>query len=988
MANSQSIDEIVSPKAIQGLIDLEQRLLTADKAMATAIVNAKKYTEVLASAKGFGAVEKAAANAELYQQKVIKATAQAQAAEERLSAARQKAQDKIDAIEAKRAANEAKQVERDNEKLKRIEQIEARETERLQKQQLAEQQEISSSQLITAQQANEATARGLANREREVTADTAKQTALEIEQERQAIIANTRELRNNAREQNAAKGSLEQRRLALIRLRNTFDNLNEAERNSPFGQRLIRVIPQLNEQVLQLERSTGRAQRNVGNYGGAFGRIQQGAERAFGVLKNIANFLPGLGLAGLIGLLVDPIVDAISKMDIFKTKISETAEVTALASSEYKKATSDVTALGTSISEFQNGTISKKELVDRYNSSIGETVGKLQTATEVEDFYNKKSAAFVQATLLRAEAQAALNVATDKSSEALTKQIEGPGVVEYIKGIGLAIVEGKALNLESVKLNANLANLTGVGELKQEAREAGKLYDDLQKRADIYAKRNGLDFSKHTNGVDPAIQARKNAAALVQVQINTVKEQQSLYKEQLDNENFSLDTRLTAQQRFEERSIRISMLEAEKSKAEKKNSYEEILAIESKQQSDQNTIISEGFKQRNSIILFYSSQEEKQRIYENQKVITDIQKQRDDELANLILAYQNKGDYSLKAQEKLEADRLALINKYNIKEVYEQIAQAQKLIDIRKALGYDTAKEEAELSALNVRSKELEVNAYKKLGKEILNDEKERFLRLKDIGQELFNFSRSIVSGIYDKRVDALNKEADIISKNTEIQIDNVNNSTLSEQEKADKIAVIQANAANKQLQIEERVRQEKRRAAIADKAFAISQAIINGALAQTKVAAQTGVATFVFSPLVAALTAIQIASIIAQPIPKFEKGGTVKKDGIIMTGEKGHELRINPDGSKELTDNKANLSFAKAGTRIISNPETVRMMAKPDKIDYEGKSWDVAPLIAESKRSTKELKSTVKKLVSKNRHAENTANISKTQAWIKRNFS
>ena len=54
-----------------------------------------------------------------------------------------------------------------------------------------------------------------------------------------------------------------------------------------------------------------------------------------------------------------------------------------------------------------------------------------------------------------------------------------------------------------------------------------------------------------------------------------------------------------------------------------------------------------------------------------------------------------------------------------------------------------------------------------------------------------------------------------------------------------------------------------------------IAQAIVNGALAMTKVTAQTGILAFGFSPFIAAMTAAQIAVIASQ---KFAKGGMIEK--------------------------------------------------------------------------------------------------------------
>lgn len=77
----------------------------------------------------------------------------------------------------------------------------------------------------------------------------------------------------------------------------------------------------------------------------------------------------------------------------------------------------------------------------------------------------------------------------------------------------------------------------------------------------------------------------------------------------------------------------------------------------------------------------------------------------------------------------------------------------------------------------------------------------------------------------------------------------------------------------------DERVKVEKRKAFEAEKQAAIAQALINGAIAMTKVSAQTGILTFAFSPLVAIATAAQVALIASQAPPEYAEGGMTNSD-------------------------------------------------------------------------------------------------------------
>lgn len=73
---------------------------------------------------------------------------------------------------------------------------------------------------------------------------------------------------------------------------------------------------------------------------------------------------------------------------------------------------------------------------------------------------------------------------------------------------------------------------------------------------------------------------------------------------------------------------------------------------------------------------------------------------------------------------------------------------------------------------------------------------------------------------------------------------------------------------------------QEKTKAFKAEQRMSVLQAVVNGALAITKVTAQTGVFSPLVIPGIIASTALQIATIVAQKPPAFAKGGRFVSDG------------------------------------------------------------------------------------------------------------
>lgn len=995
------INEIVSKAGINSVVKARDEIEKTNLAIQDTILNAKSLSDTLAGAKTMGAVNKSTQDLAKSQEQLLKLTAQRQLSEEKLAAFHIREAQRAEQAAAKKLAAEQKQLELDNKRIAALErkanaQFKADST-------VTNGATIASGTTVTPVQQAEALAASQAasipsiqqnTKATEENAAAKKRLAFEALQAKESERQNAAALKNSVKEANAAKGSLDQRRLALTRLRATFDGLNEAERNTPFGQRLAKTIPQLNEQVLTLEKSTGRAQRNVGNYGNAF---QQAAGKAWSGLKMIANILPGLGIAGLIGFALDPLIEYVSQLDAVKKSTEALATETAIASSEYKKAVSDVTALGTSLKEYNDGTISRTEVVKRYNETIGQTVGQLKTVDEVEAFYNNQSANFVKATLMRAQAQAALNIATDKATKAIDRQASGPTAFDFIKGALQNILNPNAIG-KSVT-NAVQSQTDAITDLNKGAEDAVESYQKLQQAADEFAKKNGLNFRANEKDKAQREKIDKAAIAAVESQIKIAQEQQKIYQDQLSNENFSYESRLNALTNFTERSNRIAELEAEKAKAGRKLSNNEIMAIDQERATKETEIAIDAGNKLIKINQDQAKLVEGIRVFRNEKAIADLENQRDTELAVLASSFNQRGVFTEQETEKYEKQRLAVINKYALEEVKQLFQQQQQLIDIRKANGEDTSKEEARLAELRLKYQDLQFSNSKDLASKEIDAEKKKQQIIRDLLKETYDFAQTLANGIFEGNISRLEKEKELATEKKDIDIENVEESLLSEEQKAERIKIINSQAEADQKQLDARIAAEKRKQAIANKIFALGQIAIQTAMAAAAVLAPPPVGLgplFGASllPFVIAQGAIQAATVLATPIPEFRHGGTMKHDGLAQFGEVGSELRINPDGTKELTPDRTTVGFVKKGTRFVTAAETKRLLGKPEQLDYAGKSWDVAPLIAESRRSSDEMKKAVSKLttpstlITKNGFHSQNIKTAKLNSYLKKNLS
>lgn len=100
-----------------------------------------------------------------------------------------------------------------------------------------------------------------------IETDAAKQ----LERTKQAAQERTRELKNQVAAEQSAEGSIKQLRAQLRQLQTEYDNLARSERDAGRGQAILQQIQDLDKELKSLEFSTGRFQRNVGNYANAFG---------------------------------------------------------------------------------------------------------------------------------------------------------------------------------------------------------------------------------------------------------------------------------------------------------------------------------------------------------------------------------------------------------------------------------------------------------------------------------------------------------------------------------------------------------------------------------------------------------------------------------------------------------------------------------------------------------------------------------------------
>lgn len=108
-------------------------------------------------------------------------------------------------------------------------------------------------------------------------------------QHKTALSELRQSLNNSFKLDSAAATSMNALSQSLARMRMTYRELTEEERNSPFGQELLASIQQADAKIEQLDASIGNHQRNVGNYASGWNGLNMS-------IQQIGRELPSLAM--------------------------------------------------------------------------------------------------------------------------------------------------------------------------------------------------------------------------------------------------------------------------------------------------------------------------------------------------------------------------------------------------------------------------------------------------------------------------------------------------------------------------------------------------------------------------------------------------------------------------------------------------------------------------------------------------------------------
>jgi DNA repair exonuclease SbcCD ATPase subunit len=314
--------------------------------------------------------------------------------------------------------------------------------------------------------------------------------------------------------------------------------------------------------------------------------------------------------------------------------------------------------------------------------------------------------------------------------------------------------------------------------------------------------------------------------------------------------------------------------------------------------------------------------------------VKDVQKLNDDQSTGAIEA-QTKAFDDLDAKlkegkislEDYQKEHQKLSDKSTIENLKIEEEGLQQLKFAYELFGVDTTDIDKKIAEAHKKIKDAEFKEDVDRLKKLADIKKQVKDKEKQIEQQAFELAKTLFEAGFERTLNRLQGEIDANTKLKDAEIDRINSSTLSEQDKAAKIAQVQAAAQAKEDQLNQKKRAEQLKQAKFERDAQVLSIFGNAIAAHFAIIKQLGVAGIPLAVANDILAGLQIATLLAKPLPKYEQGVDSSPQTWAMTDEAGPEMYIRPDGSMFFGNNQPTLRYLEQGTQIIPHDEIDKVL-------------------------------------------------------------
>lgn len=736
---------------------------------------------------------------------------------------------------------------------------------------------------------------------------------------------------------------------ALTKNRKAYDELATAEeRASQEGQELLKVIQQQDAEVKELRQETGRFQDNVGNYPKFLGA----AKDAFNTLTpalastaatittatkaSIAFIATPLGaVLALLALALSPIVgflkDTGDGMDLLEKKTTGLKTGLNVLRDEFNALGARMVDSNTSIGKFT-------ELVITSNPVVLAFVGTVKALRVVfpqiaKDFDEAVIAGERYAEMMDEVTTAQEFFKVEAAEEEnvikrLTLQSKNRTLAEEerIKLIDEALEKEQKLGAKRIGLATSLA-ATEV----EAARARTKIQREEDETLIEFGKRLAQQLDK--TAVDQRDRLLESLKTLeeargegIAIEEKLQNQRDALLDKAEERDKKLADERLKRQQRIEEAIFQLEVIRAQRA-IDAATTVEERVAkeLELEDLRVKHLLSNENLLKEERAVIVAESDKRATDIYN--KGIKDRLALREKELRDQLLvvkagfdaeedAIQQKAIDGLITRKEADKQIVELRKRTAVELINEQIKTLEKILLLDNLSAEERKKVETELAAFRLKLTDEVYAQLEDKGNENVEKTRKQLEAIKNLYSEFANGLNNLFGSLTERRLIEIDKEERALEEQTEREL-----ILAGDNERAK--AEILAKADKQREELEKKRIQAQRRAAAFEKATAIVQAGILTAINILKVFPNP-----VLMALAAAIGAVQLAAIIAKPIPQYAVGVDSAPGGLAWVGEKGFEGLVSPGGKVSITPNSATLMNVEPGTRVIEHNETLRLLA------------------------------------------------------------
>lgn len=216
------------------------------------------------------------------------------------------------------------------------------------------------------------------------------------------------------------------------------------------------------------------------------------------------------------------------------------------------------------------------------------------------------------------------------------------------------------------------------------------------------------------------------------------------------------------------------------------------------------------------------------------------------------------------------------------------------------------------------------------------------------VAQDSLDAIDELTGAIFERRLAELEQEREAIEARYDAEIAALENAGYSDEVVQRKTMALEADKEKQTEEIAKKEAEIRKKQAIYDRGMAVMQATIAGALAILQAYAQTGpISGAVMMPIIGALTAVQIAAILAAPLPQYKEGRQGGKGEWAIVGDGGRREVVEGLQGTYLTPAKPTLTYLQPGDSVYkSEADYARRI--------EGAAFDASPLVAAQDRTTR----------------------------------